>query len=561
FDRIFLNELSEDDWKKQISYVQTILTDNLIKTAVRKLPDTIYALSGKKIISTLIARRSMLRKEALKYFRFLAKKADVHASDKEEFFKIDHKNNGDVGVSIYKIKEKGGVDRLLYSRIFDHHYTKDIRLYGLGGNDIFTITGTAKSPIKVRMVGGDNIDSFYVNENLHDKRKLYIYDRSDQDNILPLRSLVRNKTSRDSTVNAYDKHNFKYDKLGPLVSLVYSVDQRTMLRAGVVYEKHGFRKEPFAEKHLLSANYATSRHSFMFEYSAYLTKVIKNNDLRIDLVSRGPKNVSNFFGIGNETEFVNTEGKEIQYYRNRYDLLSADVRLQRHMNKSFTINAGLSAEYYTSSPSNNSTRFFQEYNAKYPGENIFSKRLYAGMVAGASVDTRNNGLFSSSGIFWDTEISAMNQLNGNRKTYGQIVSEFNFYIPLSKDSNIVIANRLGGGTTVGSPVFFQQMQLGGIRNLRGFHTYRFTGKTMFFHNADLRFKLFDFTSYLFPGTIGIVGFNDIGRVWVPGESSNKWHHGYGGGIYIIPAELILIQAVVGHSVEGTLPFISVGFTF
>ncbi len=48
FDRYFLTQLSEDDWNQQIDYVQSILTDSLIKTAIRLLPDTIYSLSAKK---------------------------------------------------------------------------------------------------------------------------------------------------------------------------------------------------------------------------------------------------------------------------------------------------------------------------------------------------------------------------------------------------------------------------------------------------------------------------------------------------------------------------------
>jgi hypothetical protein len=61
--------------------------------------------------------------------------------------------------------------------------------------------------------------------------------------------------------------------------------------------------------------------------------------------------------------------------------------------------------------------------------------------------------------------------------------------------------------------------------------------------------------------VGLIGFNDIGRVWVPGESSDQWHDGYGGGIYLIPAQLVLIEGVVGFSKEGALPYISVGFRF
>jgi hemolysin activation/secretion protein len=125
----------------------------------------------------------------------------------------------------------------------------------------------------------------------------------------------------------------------------------------------------------------------------------------------------------------------------------------------------------------------------------------------------------------------------------------------------VIANRIGGGTTVGSPAFFQNIQLGGVNSLRGFNSRRFTGRTGAYHNLDLRLKLFNFTSYLVPGTVGMIGFNDVGRVWQPGESSGRWHHGYGGGLYIMPGDQILIQGTIGISKEATMPYFSVGFNF
>ncbi|WP_222597002.1 hypothetical protein [Chitinophaga pinensis] len=77
----------------------------------------------------------------------------------------------------------------------------------------------------------------------------------------------------------------------------------------------------------------------------------------------------------------------------------------------------------------------------------------------------------------------------------------------------------------------------------------------------MRLKLFDFTSYLLPGTVGLIGFNDLGRVWMPGEQSHRWHDGYGGGLYVMPVDLFLIQAAVGFSEEGALPYITAGFRF
>ena len=155
----------------------------------------------------------------------------------------------------------------------------------------------------------------------------------------------------------------------------------------------------------------------------------------------------------------------------------------------------------------------------------------------------------------------MKALNSNAHSYGQIHSEFSFYINPIKDSSLVIAVRTGGGTSFGNPSYYQQFKLGGNQNLRGFYIARFTGKSMAFNNIEVRLKLFDFASYLLPGTLGVIGFNDIGRVWTPGETSAQWHNGYGGGIYFLPAQLILIQGVVGFSKEGAYPYISAGFRF
>ena len=85
--------------------------------------------------------------------------------------------------------------------------------------------------------------------------------------------------------------------------------------------------------------------------------------------------------------------------------------------------------------------------------------------------------------------------------------------------------------------------------------------SMLYDNLELTVKLFDFRSFLFPGSIGLVGFNDVGRVWAKDEKSRQWHHGYGGGIYVAPADLVLFRVLVGHSVETTQVYLNLGYSF
>jgi hypothetical protein len=560
FDRYFLNALSEEDWKEQVSFVQSTLTDSLIRYAVSLLPDTIYTLSAKKIIKTLIARRATLKETALDYYHFLSRTVDIPASDKPELFDLVVNDNGDVDLSIYKSPRMGSQGDLLFHRVFLPKETDEIRLFGLGGDDVYEVHGSTKTSIRIHMIGGDGVDSFSIDPLLHNRRRMYIYDRSDQQNILPSSRLVRLRTSTDTTINEFDRKSFLYDHTGPVISAQYDLDLGFMLKAGLVYERQGFRKVPYAKRHSFFVNYAPARQSFMIQYNGDWKKLFGKNDLSINLLTRGPHNIATFFGIGNESPFVNKDAQSILYYRNRYDVASGDIRIKRSPWKIFEYNAGLGFQYYTSERKNNLTQYLLEYSQSNPGQNVFSKQFFAGFVGGARINSKKESLIPSKGFYWNMDWKAMKQLNGEQNWYGQVVSEAIFYLPIFSE-DIVLANRLGAGTSVGQPAYYQQLQLGGYNNLRGFYVNRFTGRSMFYHNLELRAKLFDFTSYLFPGSVGVVAFNDEGRVWVPGESSQKWHHGYGGGIFIIPADLVLIQASVANSKEGIQPYISFGLSF
>lgn len=560
-DRYFLNQLDEEDWKEQINYIQQKLTPVVIDSAMQALPDTVFRDPTTPILTAALKGRiANLPVYALEYFRFLSLIVEVPASDKREYFDIRHTRKQDIELTVYNIKKDGTNGRKIYHRKFDHRFTKEIRLYGFGGEDVFDVNGSVKSPIKVRMVGGDDIDKFTVEEHLRNKSKLYVYDRSDEENKLPKPSLARLRLSTDTTVNQYNKRSFLFDRLGPLFRANYNIDQGIQVAAGMIFEKQGFRKEPYAFKNEFWANYSTGRKSFILDYVGDFKKVFGKTDLEIDAHFLGPHNLSNFFGIGNNTVFLNKGDRKMPYFRNRYDYLTLDFKLKRKVAKALTLFGGITTEYYTSKQQNNLDRFLFDFNEANPSYQAFQDRVYGGLMAGWIYDSRDNISNPTKGIFWNTTFSGKEKLNGFSQSYGKLTTEVRYYLS-SKNANFVMANRLGGGTTIGDPAFFQKMQLGGVRSLRGYHTNRFTGKTMLYHNLDLRLDVLHFSSYIVPGTLGIIGFNDIGRVWEPGESSKKWHEGYGGGIYVSPAEVLLLQFVMGFSREGALPYISIGFSF
>ena len=229
FDRYFLNALSEEDWKTQLAYVQAHLPDSLLARAVRLLPPTIYRLGGPALTRTLIVRRANLGRQAMKYYHFLARKVSVPASDKRERLEVAHLPGGQLRVTSTSLKKDGTLGHQLYQRTFDPADTREVRLYGLGGDDIFEVTGAAHSHIKVRLIGGDGNDTFTVAPEVAARRKLLIYDRSDEPNTLPAPGRAYLRTSTDTAVNSFSRTGFRYDFLQPLLLAGYSKDYGVQL--------------------------------------------------------------------------------------------------------------------------------------------------------------------------------------------------------------------------------------------------------------------------------------------------------------------------------------------
>lgn len=557
FDRYFLNQLDEKDWKEQIALVQQTLTDDLITSAMQMMPDTVYKISGKAIIRNFISRRNLLEEQALEYYRFLSKDVEIPATDKHDYFEIQNNVDGSLKVAVSKIKKDGAVDHATYTRTFDPKVTKEVHLYGFDSSDRFALIGSNPSPIIVRIIAGAGQDSVHIAETLRNKRRIYIYDRKDKHNSFPSWTQARLRLSNDSLVNSYDRKSFKYDRFALVTTASYGIDKGISLTGGFTFEKHGFRKEPYAFRHELLADFSLARKSFLITYTGDFKKVLGENNLMINMRSRGPNNVGNFFGIGNETVFLNDEAHEIDFYRNRFDYVTGDITLYRDYHK-WRFSGGLAGQFYGSSQKRNLDKFLNGYNQQHPEERVFTDKGYAGALVNATLDTRNRGIVRAGGIFWNSALAGYTGISGSNKKYLHLSSEFGFTLNPGRDSVWIITNRTGGGAVFGEAAFFQKARLGGLANLRGYNTGRFTGEQMLYNNLEMRLKLFSFRSYLLPGSMGIIGFNDVGQVWAPKEHSHQLHAGYGGGIYVIPANALVLEAVVGASRERAIVYLSLG---
>ena len=76
--------------------------------AFRKMPDSIFKLSGQELIRCFTSRRDKLETLALQYYRFLSIHVDIPASrEKKEILKVKNLENGNLEVVIHNINKEG----------------------------------------------------------------------------------------------------------------------------------------------------------------------------------------------------------------------------------------------------------------------------------------------------------------------------------------------------------------------------------------------------------------------------------------------------------------------
>lgn len=150
------------DWEKTIQHLQAALTDDILEAAVKKLPVSIFETDGQWFIQSLKRRRDVLKKEVMKYYRFLAEEPIVNGSNANERFVIASDDNG-LTVTVYSLDAE---QRKLYERRFLSAETYFITLNGLGGADVFEVKENCRSKIRLIINGGDGEDHYNLKGNI-----------------------------------------------------------------------------------------------------------------------------------------------------------------------------------------------------------------------------------------------------------------------------------------------------------------------------------------------------------------------------------------------------------
>jgi hypothetical protein len=552
-DRNFTTRLTLTEWLRVAEELQMSLTDDVIAAAFREMPDAIYNISGKTTVANLKQRRNDLQKYAKAYYRFLSEQLNITGTRGKEIFEVTRLNDDFTQVLVYKADKYDLKREIIYERTFLRSETKEIRLYGLDGDDIFNINGKTKKGIIVRVIGGKGEDHFKDQSIVKQAgQHTKIYDNSE--NVFETGVETRRYISSDSLKNDYNRRSFRFDWFMPTQNPGYNADDGLFVGAGFIYKKQQFGKAPYGQMHTLGANYAFSTSAYSIWYKGIFKEFAGKADLHLAAKYNSPAYTRNYYGLGNET--INDENAEKDYYRLRMSQLSLSSSLHRQLGRKHTISIG--NEFQSFKVENTEGRFVSVDYSKLDSS-TFGRKKYDRIEAGYQFNTVDNPVYPKKGVKLQVNAAYVQNIKESDRNFVQISTEACVYNSIGR---FTLASRTGVAANLSDDYeFFQANSLGGLTNLRGYRRDRFAGKTSVYQNTELRFTISNFNAYITKGVWGVLAFYDNGRVWMPEETSDIWHHGYGGGVWFLPFNKMSITATYGVSKEEKLVSVTAGFLF
>lgn len=560
-DLALINEADMQKWNAQVKQITTNLTDDVIDAAFTNLPKEINIESINDIKNKLKGRRANLQKISDTYFKFINKYAIIKGTDKDDFFEVERMPNGNTKISSYRIK-KGGKGDLLHQRIYNRKTTKEIWIYALDDEDVFEVKGTGDKMIPLRLIGGQNKDTY----NIVNGKKVKIYDYKTKSNEFVTEN-GKKKLTDSYEINTYDYTKFKGSSNQFIPTIGANPDDG--LKIGFVdtytVANYDFENNPFKAKYTFTGAYFFATSGFDFSFNSEFTRIIKNWSLGIDAGFTSPNYSINFFGFGNSTpnfepdDIVNLDFNRV---RIRTVLVSPTLIWRGALGASFKVGA----TYEAIEVENTQGRFVEVSNLL--PTRIFEGQDFVGVNAAYNFENNDNKAFPTLGMKFNIEAGYKTNIDES-KGFGYLIPSLSVDYKLIPNGRLVLASKVKGHVNFGDDFeFYQAPSIGANNGLRGYRNERFTGKSAFYQSTDLRLNLRKVKTGLLPLNIGIYGGFDYGRIWVDNEllqdasfDSNRLNSSVGGGLFVNAANKITANLSIFNSDDEARIAFALGFGF
>jgi outer membrane protein assembly factor BamA len=261
--------------------------------------------------------------------------------------------------------------------------------------------------------------------------------------------------------------------------------------------------------------------------------------------------VLHWYGAGNDTD----ESGDRDFYEVKRGLIRAEPTTTVHVSEDFEADLNVRFDYSRTDTVPDEPTLVSE--TRPYGVGSFG---LASIGAGARLDTRDRIVATTRGPFVLANARFFpGVLDLSEGAFTRIGGEASTYLSLTEKGDHTLAIRVGGEKIWGDPPYFEAAFLGGHSTLRGYRSERFAGDATVYGSAELRLRIASIGLFV-PWHVGVLGFTDIGRVYVDGASPGGWNSSAGFGVWGAPIYRRMTgTATVAFSPEGPMFYLGTGF--
>lgn len=549
-DRRFLNSLNKRQWDSIALDLQKAITDSVIRYSVSQLSPAMFSEAGDYLISSLKNRRDHLKEATDEFYKVYSDVIDVYGSDKKEIAEITSLNDKELEINLFKRDKDTGEKKKepFFHNVFSNEYTSEVRLNLLGDDDEVYIKGDTDNGILVRIETGNGDDKIV---NLSEQQ-VKVYDDGYKTS-LKEKSLYYND---DQYVISPEEKRYepeledRYGFIAYIPVLQYNSDDGFILGAGPNYTKFGFRADPYLYYIEGTGAYATSAKDYDIRLYGDFRKLVHKSKVEI-FFKASELDFNRFYGFGNET-LRDEELAEDDFYKTNQQDYSFRIKLSRILSEHFNINFNTLFNY--SNVSINDEQLVGQLNPYGTG-----KLTSLGIGTGFSYEKLSNISFPESGLKYNFNAEFFPEIFNNKHNFGKLTADVVTYNTLPAFTKFTLVLRAGAEVMIGDYPYYYGATVGGLKNLRGFPRERFLGDACVFGQSELRMYLATINLFI-PAKVGLDALGDIGRVFVKGEDSKKWHSTYGGGVWMNVLNTLSMSFNVAVSPEAVKYYFATGFT-
>ena len=540
-DRRLLAGLVKTQWDSVAHALVGRITDAAIDDAIGVMPPEYHA-SVPALAGKLRMRRDSLPAQADRFYHYLAGVVDIHATDAADRATI---TRIDRYVDV-RLATTNGTP--YFFRRFDAHETSEIRLYLHGGDDDAQVTGDVASSIRVRIIGGNGtnrlVDSSRVGGQRH---AAHLYDQGTVSGTSYQPDTLFNRRPLEKAFGRLVEPGRDYGAgTTPVVDLTINHDVGIMPSLGLTWHQYGFRDEPYSSMVSLEGSY-----SFMIAGSRFALKADQRNESSplhfTEWAQVSQLELVNYHGLGNSSPqtaglITGVSAPRNDYYavNQRQWLLRPAVALA--LGPTTDLSFGPVLKYFVTDSTPD--RFV---SATLPyGSGQFGE---AGLRIGLLHNNRNPPQATHTGTVLDLSASYFPGVWDVRSGFGVLNASGAIYFKIPMLLHPHLGLRAGAKQLFGDFPFEEAAFLGGRNDVRTLDQQRYAGDASLYATAELRIPVAKFT-ILLPLNTGLLATEDVGRVYLKGESPGGWHNAFGTGFWIGFHDLLLDVRVMEANEVG-----------